>query len=125
LDFYTPIFIKHNPEYASRVIELTICEDSRSGCNILAIRDESGEYIELAFEEISDDMLNEMLTVVDNDDFLSNMHTQKGLIKEYGECMQGVNKVAKNEYCDYSHILYITSIVLIIILLIALISYVC
>ena len=97
LDFYTPIFIKYNLEYASKHIELTICEEEGTKRRNFAIRDEFGGYREVRLEEISDDMLNEMLAVTDLDEIFVTKYKQKSLMQEYDEHRQSLKSNVKQQ----------------------------
>jgi hypothetical protein len=125
LDFYTPIFIKYNPEYASKRCELTVCEEEGTKRRNFAISDELGSYRELRLEEISDDMLNEMLAVTDIDEIFVTRYKQKSLMQEYDEHRQNLKSNVKKQdeaLTDFSCIL---SAFALLISIIALVTSLC
>lgn len=125
LDFYTPIFIKYNREYASKHCELTVCEEEGTKRRNLAIRDEFGNYREVELDKINDDMLNEMLAVTDIDEIFVTKYKQKSLMQEYDEHRQSLKSIVKKQDETFTDFSCILSIFALIISIIALVTSLC
>ena len=99
LDLYTPIFYKHNPQRMAKLtpFRMTVCmlrdpEDKRDLCDIpkderlfhLAIEYPKEErYEPLPIDDVSEEMLDEMLAVKDVGRIVTALMKEKSIMMEY------------------------------------------